>query len=178
MYLTAADSTGMMASIIQSNYWGFGSGVVVPGTGISLQNRGADFVATPGRPHQVGPNKRPYHTIIPGFVTKDGTPVMSFGVMGGTMQSPGACAGAGAHRRLRPGPADSLRWPRFRWIQGMQISCETGFPAATLSELWRRGHQLTVDDYHQFGSWQAMWRLDDGYLAASDPRQDGQAAGL
>ena len=89
MYLTAADSSGMMVSMIQSNNVGFGSGVVVPGTGISLHNRGANFVAAQGHPNQVGPNKRPYHTIVPGFMTKDGAPVMSFGVMGGTMQPQG-----------------------------------------------------------------------------------------
>src|SRR5262249_33706188 len=89
VYLAAADAAGVMVSMIQSNYMGFGSGVVVPGTGISLQNRGADFAAAQRHPNQVGPNKRPYHTIIPGFVTKDGNPVMSFGVMGGTMQPQG-----------------------------------------------------------------------------------------
>src|SRR5277367_6446099 len=85
VYLTAADASGVMVSMIQSNYMGFGSGVVVPGTGIALQNRGADFAVQQGHPNQVGPGKRPYHTIIPGFLTKDGAPVMSFGVMGGPM---------------------------------------------------------------------------------------------
>src|SRR6185437_2633545 len=87
--LAAADASGMMVSYIQSNYMGFGSGVVVPGTGISLQNRGVGFARTPGHPNQVGPRKRPYHTIIPGFVSKNGAPVMSFGVMGGTLQPQG-----------------------------------------------------------------------------------------
>ena len=89
VYLTTADERGMMVSFIQSNYMGFGSGVVVPGTGISLQNRGAGFSLEPGHPNQVGPRKRPFHTIIPGFLTRDGQPVMSFGVMGGNMQPQG-----------------------------------------------------------------------------------------
>ena len=89
VYLTAADESGMMVSYIQSNYSGFGSGVVVPGTGISLQNRGYGFSLRPGHANIVAPRKRPFHTIIPGFVTKDGKPLMSFGVMGGSMQAQG-----------------------------------------------------------------------------------------
>src|ERR1700723_2722440 len=89
VYLTAADPSGIMVSMIQSNYMGFGSGVVVPGTGIALQNRGSDFTVQQGHPNQVGPGKRPYHTIIPGFLTKDGAPVMNFGGMGGPMHPQG-----------------------------------------------------------------------------------------
>ncbi len=177
VYLTAADSSGMMVSMIQSNYMGFGSGVVVPGTGVSLQNRGADFVVTEGHPNRVGPGKRPYHTIIPGFVTKDGAPVMSFGVMGGTMQPQGHVQVMVRIADHGQNPQAACDGPRFRWVQGMQVSCENGFPPATLDELRRRGHDLVaVDDYNQFGSCQAIWRLDDGYLAVSDPRRDGQAA--
>ncbi|OBI58755.1 gamma-glutamyltransferase family protein [Mycobacterium sp. E796] len=177
VYLTAADSTGMMVSMIQSNYMGFGSGVVVPGTGVSLQNRGADFVVAEGHPNRVGPGKRPYHTIIPGFVTKDGAPVMSFGVMGGTMQPQGHVQVMVRIADHGQNPQAACDGPRFRWVQGTQISCENGFPPATLDELRRRGHDLVaVDDYNQFGSCQAIWRLDDGYLAVSDPRRDGQAA--
>lgn len=177
VYLTAADSTGLMVSMIQSNYMGFGSGVVVPGTGISLQNRGADFSAVQGHPNRVGPHKRPYHTIIPGFVTKDGAPVMSFGVMGGTMQPQGHVQLMVRIADHGQNPQAACDGPRFRWVQGMQVSCEKGFPSSTLDELRRRGHDLVaVEDYNQFGSCQAIWRLDDGYLAASDPRRDGQAA--
>ncbi|HZA11030.1 gamma-glutamyltransferase family protein [Mycobacterium sp.] len=179
VYLTAGDAAGMMVSMIQSNYMGFGSGVVVPGTGISLQNRGAYFVATDRHPNQVGPNKRPYHTIIPGFMTKDGAPVMSFGVMGGTMQPQGhvqlvvRIADYGQH------PQTACDGPRFRWVQGMRVSVESGFSSATLGELRQRGHELvTVDDYNQFGSCQAIWRQEDAYVAASDPRRDGQAVGF
>ena len=179
VYLTAADAAGMMVSMIQSNNVGFGSGVVVPGTGISLHNRGANFVATQGHPNQVGPNKRPYHTIVPGFVTKDGAPVMSFGVMGGTMQPQGQVQVILRIADYLQNPQAACDGPRFRWVQGMQISVEDGFPASTLDELRGRGHELvTVDDYNQFGSCQAIWRLDEGYLAASDPRRDGQAAGF
>lgn len=177
VYLTAADAAGMMVSMIQSNYMGFGSGVVVPGTGISLQNRGANFTAELGHPNSVGPNKRPYHTIIPGFVTKGGAPVMSFGVMGGMMQPQGHVQVMVRIADHGQNPQAACDGPRFRWVQGTQVSCENGFPAATLDELRRRGHDLVaVDDYNQFGSCQAIWRTDTGYVAASDPRRDGQAA--
>ena len=179
VYLTAADASGVMVSMIQSNYMGFGSGVVVPGTGIALQNRGADFVAAQGHPNQVGPNKRPYHTIIPGFVSKDGAPVMSFGVMGGPMQPQGHVQVVGRIADHGQNPQAACDGPRFRWAHGLEVCCEKGFPTSTLDELQRRGHQLiTTDDYNQFGSCQAIWRLDDGYLAVSDPRRDGQAAGF
>jgi gamma-glutamyltranspeptidase/glutathione hydrolase len=179
VYLTAADASGVMVSMIQSNYMGFGSGVVVPGTGISLQNRGADFTAAPGHPNRVGPNKRPYHTIIPGFLSKDGAPVMSFGVMGGPMQPQGHVQVVARIVDHGQNPQAACDGPRFRWAQGLQVCCEKGFPPSTLDELRRRGHQLvTTDDYNQFGSCQAIWRLDDGFLAVSDPRRDGQAAGI
>ncbi|MGB6208317.1 gamma-glutamyltransferase family protein [Mycobacterium sp.] len=179
VYLTAADSSGVMVSMIQSNYMGFGSGVVVPGTGISLQNRGADFVVTPGHPNQVGPSKRPYHTIIPGFLSRDGAPVLSFGVMGGPMQPQGHVQVVSRIVDHGQNPQAACDGPRFRWVQGLQVCCEAGFPPSTLDDLQRRGHQLvTTDDDNQFGSCQAIWRLDDGYLAVSDPRRDGQAAGF
>jgi gamma-glutamyltranspeptidase / glutathione hydrolase len=177
VYLTAADAAGAMVSMIQSNYLGFGSGVVVPGTGISLQNRGADFSAVPGHPNQVGPSKRPYHTIIPGFMTKNGAPVMSFGVMGGPMQPQGHVQVVVRVADYGQNPQAACDGPRFRWVQGMQVSCEDGFPQPTLDELRQRGHDLlAINDYNSFGSCQAIWRLDGGYLAASDPRRDGQAA--
>jgi gamma-glutamyltranspeptidase/glutathione hydrolase len=179
VYLTAADASGIMVSMIQSNYMGFGSGVVVPGTGISLQNRGADFTVAQGHPNQVGPSKRPYHTIIPGFLSKDGAPVMSFGVMGGPMQPQGHVQVVARIVDQGQNPQAACDGPRFRWAQGLQVCCENGFPASTLDELRRRGHDLvTTDDYNQFGSCQAIWRLDDGYLGVSDPRRDGQAVGL
>jgi gamma-glutamyltranspeptidase / glutathione hydrolase len=178
VYLAAADDAGMMVSMIQSSFIGFGSGVVVPGTGIALHNRGAHFSATPGHPNQVGPSKRPYHTIIPGFITQAGAPVMSFGVMGGTMQPQGHLQVVVRIVDHGQNPQTACDGPRFRWDKGMQVSIEGGFPPATLDELRRRGHKLVaVNDDNQFGSCQAIWRLDDGYLAASDPRRDGQAVG-
>ncbi len=179
VYLTAADASGMMVSMIQSNYMGFGSGVVVPGTGISLQNRGATFVMQEGHPNRVGPGKRPYQTIIPGFVTKEGKPVMSFGVMGGTMQPQGHTQVMVRIADYGQNPQAACDGPRFRWVQGLDVSVEDNFPPAALEELRRRGHRIvTVNDYNQFGSGQLIWKLDDGYVAASDPRRDGQAAGF
>jgi gamma-glutamyltranspeptidase / glutathione hydrolase len=178
VYLTAADASGMMVSFIQSNYMGFGSGVVVDG--ISLQNRAATFVLQPGHPNCVGPTKRPYQTIIPGFVTRDGKPVMSFGVMGGTMQPQGHAQVLVRIADYAQSPQAACDGPRFRFVQGMDVSVEDGgFPAATLEELQRRGHRIVnIDDYNQFGSAQLIWKLDGGYFAASDPRRDGQAVGF
>ena len=180
VYLTAADSSGRMVSMIQSNYLpGFGSGVVVPTTGISLQSRGSGFVTTPGHPNQVGPRKRPYHTIIPGFLTRDGVPVMSFGVMGGDMQPQGHVQVVSRIVDHGQNPQAACDGPRFRWARGLDVNCENGFPTATLDGLRRRGHRLTVPDHHEeFGSCQAIWRLDDGYFGVSDPRRDGQAVGF
>jgi gamma-glutamyltranspeptidase/glutathione hydrolase len=178
VYLTAADASGMMVSYIQSNYMGFGSGVVVDG--VSLQNRGATFVLQPGHPNYVGPKKRPYQTIIPGFVTKDGAPVMSFGVMGGTMQPQGHAQVMVRIAEYGQSPQAACDGPRFRFVQGLDISVEEGgFQAAVLEDLQRRGHRIvTIDDYNQFGSAQLIWKLDGGYFTASDPRRDGQAVGF
>jgi gamma-glutamyltranspeptidase/glutathione hydrolase len=178
VYLTAADASGMMVSFIQSNYMGFGSGVVVDG--ISLQNRGATFVLQPGHPNCVGPRKRPYQTIIPGFVTRDGKPVMSFGVMGGTMQPQGHTQVMVRIADYGQSPQAACDGPRFRFVQGMDVSVEDdGFPTATLEELQRRGHRIvTIDDYNQFGAAQLIWPLEGGYFVASDPRRDGQAVGF
>ena len=178
VYLTAADASGMMVSFIQSNYMGFGSGVVVDG--ISLQNRAATFVLQPGHPNCAGPAKRPYQTIIPGFVTRDGKPVMSFGVMGGTMQPQGHAQVMVRIADYGQSPQAACDGPRFRFVQGMDVSVEDGgFPTATLEELQRRGHRIVnIDDYNQFGSAQLIWKLDGGYFAASDPRRDGQAVGF
>lgn len=177
VYLTAADASGMMVSYVQSNYMGFGSGVVVDG--ISMQNRGGTFVIKPGHPNCVGPKKRPYQTIIPGFVTQDRKPVMSFGVMGGTMQPQGHAQVMVRIADYGQSPQAACDGPRFRVVQGVEVSVEGGFPAASLEELQRRGHRIvTVDDYNQFGSAQLIWKLDGGYFTASDPRRDGQAVGF
>jgi gamma-glutamyltranspeptidase/glutathione hydrolase len=178
VYLTAADASGMMVSFIQSNYMGFGSGVVADG--ISLQNRGATFVLQSGHPNCVGPKKRPYQTIIPGFVTRERKPVMSFGVMGGTMQPQGHAQVMVRIADYEQSPQAACDGPRFRFVQGMDVSVEDdGFPPATLEALQRRGHRIvTIDDYNQFGSAQLIWKLDGGYFVASDPRRDGQAVGF
>jgi gamma-glutamyltranspeptidase/glutathione hydrolase len=178
VYLTAADASGLMVSFIQSNYMGFGSGVVVDG--ISLQNRGATFVLEKGHPNCVAPRKRPYQTIIPGFVTREGKPVMSFGVMGGTMQPQGHAQVMVRIADYGQSPQAACDGPRFRFVQGMDVSVEEGrFPAATLEGLQSRGHRIVnVDDYNQFGSAQLIWKLDGGYFVASDPRRDGQAVGF
>ena len=178
VYLAAADASGMMVSMIQSNYMGFGSGVVVDG--ISLQNRGATFVVEPGHPNCVGPSKRPYQTIIPGFVTKDGEPVMAFGVMGGTMQPQGHAQVLVRIADYGQSPQAACDGPRFRVVQGMDVSVERErFSPEVIEELQRRGHKIvTVDDYNQFGCAQLIWKLEGGYYSASDPRRDGQAVGF
>jgi len=157
---------------------GFGSGVVVDG--ISLQNRGGTFVLTEGHPNQVGSRKRPYQTIIPAFVTKDGRPVLSFGVMGGTMQPQGHAQVMVRIADYGQSPQAACDGPRFRIVQGMEVSVETAMPAASVEELARRGHKIVSmpDDYNQFGCAQLIWKLDGGYYAASDPRRDGQAVGF
>jgi len=178
VYLTAADASGMMVSYIQSNYMGFGSGVVVDG--ISLQNRGGTFVLKPGHPNVVGPKKRPYQTIVPGFVTKDGAPVMSFGVMGGTMQPQGHAQVMVRIADYGQSPQAACDGPRYRIVQGLDVNVEGGFAPAVLDELKRRGHRIVelLEGYMDFGSAQLIWKLDGGYFAASDPRRDGQAVGF
>lgn len=180
VYLTAADASGMMVSYIQSNYAGFGSGVVVPGTGISLQNRGYGFVLTPGHANVVAPNKRPFHTIIPGFVMKDGRPLMSFGVMGGSMQSQGHLQVMLRMVDYGQNPQAAADAPRWRVDQGLDVNFEQGVPAAVLDELRSRGHRVAQAERWStdFGRAQLIYRLEDGYFAASERRTDGQAVGF
>jgi gamma-glutamyltranspeptidase / glutathione hydrolase len=180
VYLAAADASGMMVSMIQSNFAGFGSGVVVPGTGISLQNRGAGFVLQPAHPNEVGPRKRPFHTIIPGFVTRDGMPVMTLGLMGANMQPQGHTQLMVRLADYGQNPQAAIDGPRFRILHGMDVRIEPGFPKATLEELARRGHRIdaSASDTNQFGCSQLIYRLADGYLAASDARRDSLAVGF
>ncbi len=184
IYLSAADERGMMVSFIQSNYMGFGSGVVVPGWGVSMQNRGHGFVLDAASPNVVAPGKRPFHTIIPAFLTKDGRPQMSFGVMGGNMQPQGhlqTLVRMLAHRQQPQAACDAPRW---RFNHGLEINVESTWDEKTVQGLVERGHQVSVinDSYQDFGAGQFIWRLGDpaveGYVAASDPRRDGQAAGF
>jgi gamma-glutamyltranspeptidase / glutathione hydrolase len=182
IYLTAVDERGMMVSFIQSNYMGFGSGVVVPGYGVSLQNRGHGFSLRAGSPNLVAPGKRPFHTIIPAFLTKDGAPLMSFGVMGGNMQPQGHLQTLVRLLDFRQEPQAACDAPRWRFNQGRSINVEATMPAGTREGLRALGHQVESfqDSYQDFGAGQFIWRLGDpaveGYVAASDPRRDGLAA--
>ncbi len=180
VYLTAADASGMMVSYIQSNYAGFGSGVVVNGTGISLQNRGYGFVLTPGHANEVGPRKRPFQTIIPAFVTKDGKPVMSYGVMGGSMQAQGHSQVMVRFADHGQNPQAAADAPRWRVDTGLSLGIEQGVDPAVIAELKRRGHNITQADRWStdFGRAQLIYKMDDGYLAASERRTDGQAVGF
>jgi gamma-glutamyltranspeptidase/glutathione hydrolase len=179
VYLTAADASGMMVSYIQSNYAGFGSGVVVDGTGISMQNRGYGFVLTPGHANEVGPRKRPFQTIIPAFVTKDGKPVMSYGVMGGSMQAQGHSQVMVRFADHGQNPQAAADAPRWRIDTGLSVGIEQGVSPDVIAELKRRGHNITQADRWStdFGRAQLIYKMDDGYLAASERRTDGQAVG-
>ncbi|WP_454736437.1 gamma-glutamyltransferase [Cupriavidus necator] len=184
IYLTAADENGMMISFIQSNYMGFGSGVVVPGTGISLQNRGVGFSMDPKSANVVAGGKRPFHTIIPAFLTKGGQPVMSFGVMGGDMQPQGHLQTVVRMLDYNQQPQAACCAPRWKVNRDFTLDVESTMDAATVEGLKARGHQLkSVDDpYMDFGSGQFIWRMSEdaehGYVAASDSRRDGQAVGF
>lgn len=177
VYLTAADADGRMISFIQSNFSGFGSGIVVPGTGISLQNRGSGFVLDADHPNCVAGNKRPYHTIIPAFVTQDGQPLMSYGVMGGHMQPQGHAQVMTRMFDYGQDPQAALDAPRWRFDTGMDVALEAGVTDDVAADLQGRGHAVFRDPPSAFGGGQIIYRLDDGYAAASDPRKDGQAAG-
>ncbi len=175
--LTAADAEGRMVSFIQSNFGGFGSGIVVPGTGIALQNRGCGFTLESGHPNCVGPRKRPFHTIIPGFVTRDGRPVMAFGVMGGPMQAQGHVQMMVRLADYGQNPQAASDAPRWRVLHGRTVALEQGHPPGILDTLHERGHQIEVCDGTAFGGAQLIMKMESGYCGASDHRKDGQAAG-
>ena len=130
----------------KSNYQGFGSGVVVPGTGFSLQNRGYDFKLTDGHDNQVGPRKRPFHTIIPGFITRNGLPTMSFGVMGGSMQAQGHMQVMIRFADYKQNPQAAADAPRWRIQTGLTVNFEPGFKPEVYDELRRRGHNIVIAD--------------------------------
>jgi len=185
IYLTAADESGMMVSFIQSNYMGFGSGVVVPGTGISLQNRGVGFSMDPKSANVVAGGKRPFHTIIPGFLTRDGAPVMSFGVMGGDMQPQGHLQTVVRMLDYDQQPQAACCAPRWKVNRDFTLDVESTMCADAVEGLQKMGHTLKSieDPYMDFGAGQFIWRLsgsdsDHGYVAASDTRRDGQAVGF
>ncbi|NNK17079.1 MAG: gamma-glutamyltransferase family protein [Sulfitobacter sp.] len=182
VYLTAADASGMMVSFIQSNYAGFGSGVVVPGTGVALQNRGAGFSLDPGHQNHVGPRKRPFHTIIPGFLMNQTGPLMSFGVMGGPMQAQGHVQMVLRTQLWGQDVQMAADAPRWRVTKGLGVACETTLPADTIEKLRALGHQITLeapDNAFGFGGAQLIHRLGTrGYAGGSDPRKDGAAIGF
>lgn len=179
VYLTSADASGMMVSFIQSNFHGFGAGILIPGTGIAMQNRGAGFTLAPGHPNQVGPAKRPFHTIIPGFVTSQGAPLLSFGVMGGHMQHQGHVQMVRrifAHGQNPQAASDAPRWhvrPDF------SLSLEPGFSPKAAKELAARGHRVRFEMQERiFGGAQLILKTEHGYIGGSDHRKEGLAAGF
>ena len=181
VYLTAADADGRMVSFIQSNYVGFGAGVVVPGTGIHMQNRGAGFVADAGHPNRVGRSKRPFQTIIPGFVMHGGTPEMSFGVMGGPMQAQGHLQMMLRTMLWGQDPQAASDAPRWQVVQGRTVAVENSMLEATVAALRSMGHDVvregTAAEFG-FGGAQLIRRNGDGYIAGSDHRKDGCAVGF
>ncbi len=183
VYLTAADENGMMISYIQSNYMGFGSGVVVPGTGISLQNRGSGFSLQPGHPNLIGGRKRPYQTIIPGFLTDEaGQPLMALGVMGGPMQPQGHLQIVLRTRLWGQDVQSAADAPRWQVLSGLNLAIEASFGEERIATLRKMGHAVVVEEPDPvnfgFGGAQIIQKLGDQYIAASDPRKDGCAIGF
>jgi gamma-glutamyltranspeptidase / glutathione hydrolase len=182
VYLCAADAEGCMVSFIQSNYRGFGSGVVVPGTGISLQNRGYGFSLEPGHPNRVGPRKRPFHTIIPGFLMRGDRSLTALGVMGGPIQAQGHLQVIVRMVLFNQNPQAVIDAPRWRIMSGREVAMETSFEAATLERLREWGHEISLQPPEAafgFGGAQIVHRMENGlYIAGSDPRKDGNAVGF
>ena len=178
VYLCTADREGNMVSYIQSNYMGFGSGVVIPGTGISLNNRGANFYLDFSMANCLGPAKKSYHTIIPGFLMKDGRPVGPFGIMGGFMQPQAHLQVLMSAIDHHLNPQDALDKPRWMWTGGKTIEVEQSFDAAILGQLARAGHNIVVRRSSvPFGRGEIIWRSEDGILCGGcEMRTDGQVA--
>ena len=190
IYLTTADADGMMVSLIQSNYRGMGSGMAPPGLGFILQDRGEQFVLKAGHPNAFAPGKRPFHTIIPAFVTRDGKPWLSFGLMGGAMQPQGHVQillnmidfgmnlqEAGDAPRIQHDGSTEPAGQAVAMADGGRVELETGFPYETVRALMRKGHSVRFAD-GPFGGYQAiMANPHGGWTGASESRKDGQAAG-
>lgn len=178
VYFAAADEDGNMVSFIQSNYMGFGSGLVVPGTGISLHNRGNNFSFDPTHDNCLEAGKKPYHTIIPGFLTKDSKPVGPFGVMGGFMQPQGHVQVIMNAIDFNLNPQDNLDAPRWQWAAGKTIQVEPEFPESIARQLKRWGHDIQVlAESESFGRGQIIWRDKEGVLCGgTEPRTDGAVA--
>jgi gamma-glutamyltranspeptidase/glutathione hydrolase len=187
IYLTVADSAGNMVSFINSLFDEFGSGVVVPGTGFALQDRGAGFTLEPDLPNTVAPGKRPFHTLIPGFVTRpaahpepDGRgdePWMSFGLMGGAMQAQGHVQFLLNMLVFGMDVQQAMDAARFRHLDGLRVTLEPPITDSTRAALTALGHQIVDMRGHPYGGSQAIIKLPRGYVAGSDPRKDGHAAG-
>ena len=180
VYLATADSEGNMVSYIQSNYMGFGSGLVVPGTGISLQNRGSNFSLNPLDDNFLEPGKRTYHTIIPGFLTKDNEAVGPFGVMGEFMQPQGHLQVIMNSIDFKLNPQAALDAPRWQWIEKKKVMIEQSFPKHIAEALTRKGHLIEgALGSGGFGRGQIIWRNDKEVLiGATEPRADGVVACL
>lgn len=180
IYLAAADASGMMVSFIQSNFKGFGSGVVVEGTGISLQNRGSSFSLLADHPNCVGGGKRPFHTIIPGFVTAGDRPLMSFGVMGADMQAQGHLQMMVRTADFAQSPQTAADGPRWKYAADQSLLIEQSYGEAVLKGLAELGHKVVAMPYgsQDFGAAQLIRKTQSGYVAGSEPRRDGQAVGF
>ena len=167
-----------MVSFIQSNFWGFGSGIVDPQTGISFQNRGLGFNLEKGHPNCIDGGKRAFHTIIPGFVTQGNEPEMSFGVMGGYMQPQGHLQMVLRIFAYGQNPQAASDAPRWHVGNDHCVALENGFDERVMDDLKRRGHPITMNaPASLFGGAQLIARINSGYCAASDHRKDGQAVG-
>jgi gamma-glutamyltranspeptidase/glutathione hydrolase len=181
IYLATADAEGNMVSFINSIYDYFGSGIVVPGTGFALHNRGAGFTLAPGLPNTVAPGKRPFHTLIPGFVTRtvDGReqPYMSFGLMGGGVQAQGHVQFLLNHFVFGMDVQAAIDAPRFRHYDGYRVALEPPLGDGVRAGLAAMGHVLIDQPTIAFGGAQAIVRLPRGFAAGSDPRKDGMAVG-
>jgi gamma-glutamyltranspeptidase / glutathione hydrolase len=174
VYLCASDRN-LMVSFIQSNYDGFGSGILVPDTGIALQNRATGFTLEDGHPNRVAPEKRPFHTIIPGFLAQDGEPLGPFGVMGAPMQPQGHLQMAINLADYRLNPQAALDAPRWRFLEGNKVLLEKSVSREIVEGLKQRGHNIEIAPDFMFGKGQMILRSQDSLIAASEPRSDGLA---
>ena len=179
VYLTAADQSGMMVSFIQSNFYGFGSGIVIPGTGIAMQNRGAGFSLEPGHANVVAPGKHPFHTIIPAFLTRNGDAYASFGVMGGPMQAQGHVQMVVRMVDHGQNPQAASDAPRWQVMDDFSVLLEPGFPKTVADNLAGRGHDIKyAESERPFGGAQLIVKTEAGYIGGSDHRKEGQVAGF
>jgi gamma-glutamyltranspeptidase / glutathione hydrolase len=178
VYLATADDEGRTVSLIQSNYYGFGSGIVVPGTGIALQNRGAGFTPVAGHPNAIAAGVRPFHTIIPALALRDGRPDIAFGVMGGPMQPQGHVQVLARMVDHDANPQAAADAPRWRVEDGTRLALEPGIADDVAADLAGRGHDLRPDQgMGGFGGAQIIRRGPSSWVAGSDHRKDGHAAG-